>query len=140
MAGEIKGLQVDVSMDTSKFERGFSQVKRSMSTFNSALKNTRNEIKFGDKSQQSYKTHRDILKTSNDKSETNVKHVSKAKAGVRGEQKRGVKGHQLISQMANEVEQLRRLKNDLQSTELTYGEAYAGMGKNGESFKGVEAG
>ena len=36
MAGEIKGLQVDVSMDTSKFEKGYSQIKRSMSTFNSA--------------------------------------------------------------------------------------------------------
>ena len=94
MAGEIKGLQVDVSMDTSKFERGFSQIKRSMSTFNSALKNTRNEIKFGEKSQQSYKNHMDNLKTSIAKSETNVKQLSKAYEGLSEEQKRGVKGHQ----------------------------------------------
>ena len=140
MAGEIKGLQVDVSMDTSKFERGFSQVKRSMSTFNSALKNTRNEIKFGEKSQQSYKNHMDNLKTSIAKSETNVKQLSKAYEGLSEEQKRGVKGHQFISQMAKEEDQMRRLKNELQSTQLTYGETYTAMGKIGQSFKNVGAG
>lgn len=140
MAGEIKGLQVDVSMDTSKFERGFSQVKRTMSTFNSALKNTRNEIKFGEKSQQSYKNHMDNLKTSIAKSETNVKQLSKAYEGLSEEQKRGVKGHQFISQMAKEEDQMRRLKNELQSTQLTYGETYTAMGKIGQSFKSVGAG
>ena len=140
MAGEIKGLQVDVSMDTSKFERGFSQIKRSMSTFNSALKNTRNEIKFGEKSQQSYKNHMDNLKTSIAKSETNVKQLSKAYEGLSEEQKRGVKGHQFISQMAKEEDQMRRLKNELQSTQLTYGETYTAMGKIGQSFKSVGAG
>jgi tape measure domain-containing protein len=140
MAGEIKGLQVDVSMDTSKFERGFSQIKRSMSTFNSALKNTRNEIKFGEKSQQSYKNHMDNLKTSIAKSETNVKQLSKAYEGLSEEQKQGVKGHQFISQMAKEEDQMRRLKNELKSTQLTYGETYTAMGKIGQSFKSVGAG
>lgn len=140
MAGEIKGLQVDVSMDTSKFEKGYSQIKRSMSTFNSALKNTRNEIKFGEKSQQSYKNHMDNLKTSIAKSETNVKQLSKAYEGLSEEQKRGVKGHQFISQMAKEEDQMRRLKNELQSTQLTYGETYTAMGKIGQSFKSIGSG
>ncbi|WP_239705204.1 peptidoglycan DD-metalloendopeptidase family protein [Mammaliicoccus sp. R-M63] len=140
MDGEIKGLQVDVSMDTSKFEKGYSQIKRSMSTFNSALKNTRNEIKYGEKSQQSYKNHMDNLKTSIAKSETNVKQLSKAYEGLSEEQKRGVKGHQFISQMAKEEDQMRRLKNELQSTQLTYGETYTAMGKIGQSFKSVGAG
>lgn len=140
MAGEIKGLQVDVSMDTSKFEKGYSQIKRSMSTFNSALKNTRNEIKYGEKSQKSYKNHMDTLKTSIAKSETNVKQLSKAYEGLSEEQKRGVKGHQFISQMAKEEDQMRRLKNELQSTQLTYGETYTAMGKIGQSFKSVGAG
>ena len=140
MAGEIKGLQVDVSMDTSKFERGFSQIKRSMSTFNSALKNTRNEIKFGEKSQQSYKNHMDNLKTSIAKSETNVKQLSKAYEGLSDAEKRGVKGHQFISQMAKEEDQMRRLKNELKSTQLTYGETYTAMGKIGQSFKSIGSG
>lgn len=140
MAGEIKGLQVDVSMDTSKFEKGYSQIKRSMSTFNSALKNTRNEIKYGEKSQKSYKNHMDTLKTSIAKSETNVKQLSKAYEGLSEEQKRGVKGHQFISQMAKEEDQMRRLKNELKSTQLTYGETYTAMGKIGQSFKSIGSG
>lgn len=140
MAGEIKGLQVDVSMDTSKFEKGYSQIRRSMSTFNSALKNTRNEIKYGEKSQKSYKNHMDTLKTSIAKSETNVKQLSKAYEGLSEEQKRGVKGHQFISQMAKEEDQMRRLKNELQSTQLTYGETYTAMGKIGQSFKSIGSG
>src|SRR5699024_4402243 len=82
----------------------------------------------------------DNLKTSIAKSETNVKQLSKAYEGLSEEQKRGVKGHQFISQMAKEEDQMRRLKNELKSTQLTYGETYTAMGKIGQSFKSVGAG
>ena len=42
--------------------------------------------------------------------------------------------------MAKEEDQMRRLKNELQSTQLTYGETYTAMGKIGQSFKSVGAG
>lgn len=140
MAGEIKGLQVEVSMDTSKLEKGYADIKRTMSTFNSVLKNTRNEIKYGEKSQQSYKNHMDNLKTSIAKSETNIKQLADSYEGLSDAQKRGVKGHQFISQMAKEEDQMRRLKNELKSTQLTYGETYTAMGKIGQSFKSIGSG
>src|SRR5699024_12013045 len=96
-----------------------------------------NEIRFGEKSQQSYKNHMDNLKTSIAKSETNVKQLSKAYEELSEEQKRSVKGHQFISQMDKEEYQMRRLKNKLQSTQLTYGATYTAMSKIGQSFKNV---
>ena len=137
---EIKGLQVDVSMDTTKFEQGFSNLKRSMSTFNNVLKTTRNQIKYNEKTQEGYKNHMTNLKSAIENSEKNVKQLGEAYEDLSEAQKRGVKGNQFITQMAKEEDNLRRLRNELHETQMTYASTFTTMGKISQSFKSIGSG
>lgn len=137
---EIKGLQVDVSMDTTKFEQGYANIKRSMATFNTVLKTTRNQLKYNEKTQEGFKNHMNNLKGAIENSEKNIEQLGKAYDSLSEKQKQGVKGNQFISQLAKEQDNLRRLRNELHETEMTYASTFTTMGKIGQSFKSIGSG
>ncbi|PNZ40492.1 peptidoglycan DD-metalloendopeptidase family protein [Staphylococcus simulans] len=134
---EIKGLQVDVSMDTTKFEQGYANIKRSMATFNTVLKTTRNQLKYNEKTQEGFKNHMNNLKGAIENSEKNIEQLGKAYDSLSEKQKQGVKGNQFISQLAKEQDNLRRLRNELHETEMTYASTFTTMGKISQSFKSI---
>ncbi|KXA43063.1 peptidoglycan DD-metalloendopeptidase family protein [Staphylococcus simulans] len=134
---EIKGLQVDVSMDTTKFEQGYANIKRSMATFNTVLKTTRNQLKYNEKTQEGFKNHMNNLKGTIENSEKNIEQLGKAYDSLSEKQKQGVKGNQFISQLAKEQDNLRRLRNELHETEMTYASTFTTMGKISQSFKSI---
>lgn len=137
---EIKGLQVDVSMDTTKFEQGYANIKRSMATFNTVLKTTRNQLKYNEKTQEGFKNHMNNLKGAIENSEKNIEQLGKAYDSLSEKQKQGVKGNQFISQLAKEQDNLRRLRNELHETEMTYASTFTTMGKISQSFKSIGSG
>ncbi|OFN21598.1 peptidoglycan DD-metalloendopeptidase family protein [Staphylococcus sp. HMSC055C03] len=134
---EIKGLQVDVSMDTTKFEQGYANIKRSMATFNTVLKTTRNQLKYNEKTQEGFKNHMNNLKGAIENSEKNIEQLGKAYDSLSEKQKQGVKGNQFISQLAKEQDNLRRLRNELHETEMAYASTFTTMGKISQSFKSI---
>lgn len=111
-----------------------------MSTFNNVLKTTRNQIKYNEKTQEGYKNHMTNLKSAIENSEKNVKQLGEAYEDLSEAQKRGVKGNQFITQMAKEEDNLRRLRNELHETQMTYASTFTTMGKISQSFKSIGSG
>lgn len=141
MAERIKGLQIDLSLDSMNVSKGLAGVKREMRALNSSMKVSNNNFKHGDKSASAYKDRMSELQTAVDGSSKHLDQLKSAHADVVAEQGAGSKAAlDYANEINRETDTLNMFQSQLQSVTDEYRNNYSVGGKLSNTFKSIGSG
>ncbi|MDN6723920.1 MAG: tape measure protein, partial [Tetragenococcus halophilus] len=138
MAERIKGLQIDLSLDSMNVSKGLAGVKREMRALNSSMKVSNNNFKHGDKSASAYKDRMSELQTAVDGSSKHLDQLKSAHADVVAEQGAGSKAAlDYANEINRETDTLNMFKSQLSQVTQEYKQNYSVAGRIGKSFGAI---
>ncbi|MDN6256156.1 MAG: phage tail tape measure protein, partial [Tetragenococcus koreensis] len=141
MAERIKGLQIDLSLDSMNVSKGLAGVKREMRALNSSMKVSNNNFKHGDKSASAYKDRMSELQTAVDGSSKHLDQLKSAHADVVAEQGTGSKAAlDYANEINRETDTLNMFKSQLSQVTQEYKQNYSVAGRIGKSFGVIGSG
>ncbi|NWN99253.1 tape measure protein [Tetragenococcus halophilus] len=141
MAERIKGLQIDLSLDSMNVSQGLAGVKREMRALNSSMKVSNNNFKHGDKSASAYKDRMSELQTAVDGSSKHLDQLKSAHADVVAEQGAGSKAAlDYANEINRETDTLNMFQSQLSQVTQEYKQNYSVAGRIGKSFGAIGSG
>ncbi|MDN6166542.1 MAG: tape measure protein, partial [Tetragenococcus koreensis] len=141
MAERIKGLQIDLSLDSMNVSKGLAGVKREFRALNSSMKVSNNNFKYGDKSAQSYKDRMSELETAVNGGTERLGELDKEYKRVSETQGAGSKAAMdLANEYNREADALNMYQDQLRNVTREYKENFSMSGQLSKSFRSIGSG